>query len=68
MTIVFVTHSLHEACFLAERVLVLSQKPAKIAAEIKIDLPRVRTNALRTEMIFSEQLKKLYAAVESVQK
>lgn len=65
MTVIFVTHSLHEACFLGERILALSKKPADIAAEVAIALPKVRSNSIRTEMIFSEQLKKIYAAVNS---
>ena len=68
MTVIFVTHSLHEACFLGERVLALSKKPATISAEVMVELPKVRSNSIRTEMIFSEQLKKIYAAVNSEQK
>lgn len=65
MTVIFVTHSLHEACFLGERLLMLSKKPAVILAEVRVELPKIRSNSIRTEMIFSEQLKKMYAAVNS---
>lgn len=65
MTVVFVTHSLHEACFLGERIFALSKRPAGISNEIRIELPKTRTNSIRTEMIFSEQLKKIYAAVQA---
>ncbi len=41
-TIIFVTHNLEEAVFLGDRVITLSQKPTKIKADIKIDLPRPR--------------------------
>lgn len=61
MTVIFVTHSLHEACFLGERVITLRGKPAKVSADIKIELPRDRTNKIRTEIAFSEQLKRIYA-------
>jgi len=44
-TVLFITHNLEEAVYLAERVLVLSQKPATIKAEFKIDLPRPRNFA-----------------------
>jgi len=41
-TVLFITHNLEEAVYLAERVLVLSNKPAKIKAEVKVDLERPR--------------------------
>lgn len=41
-TAVFVTHDVEEAVFLADRVLVFSKAPAKLAADIRIDLPRPR--------------------------
>lgn len=63
MTIIFVTHSLQEACFLGERILALSSKPAQITAEIKIELPENRKNSVRTEPIFNEQIKKIYKAL-----
>jgi len=41
-TVIFVTHNIEEAVYVAERVLVLSNKPTKIKAEVKVDLPRPR--------------------------
>lgn len=41
-TVLFVTHNIEEAVYLGERVLVLSNKPAKIKDEVIIDLPRPR--------------------------
>ncbi|MBO8183097.1 MAG: ABC transporter ATP-binding protein [Archaeoglobus sp.] len=41
-TVIFVTHSIDEAVFLATRIVVLTPRPSKVAGEVKIDLPRPR--------------------------
>ena len=41
-TVLFITHNLEEATYLAERVLILTNKPAKIKTSIDVDLPRPR--------------------------
>jgi NitT/TauT family transport system ATP-binding protein len=45
---VFVTHSVGEAVFLSDRVIVLAPNPGRIHAEFRVDLPSPRTSALRT--------------------
>lgn len=41
-TVVFITHNIEEAVYLAERILILSNKPTKIKEEVIVDLPRPR--------------------------
>jgi NitT/TauT family transport system ATP-binding protein len=41
-TIVFVTHDIDESVYLADRVVVLSRSPARVVAEVSVDLPRPR--------------------------
>ncbi|MEL7568393.1 MAG: ABC transporter ATP-binding protein [Dehalobacterium sp.] len=49
-TVLFVTHNIEEAVYVAERILVLSNKPTTIKAEVRVDLPRPRS-ALDPEFI-----------------
>ncbi|HEY0607524.1 MAG TPA: ABC transporter ATP-binding protein [Herpetosiphonaceae bacterium] len=51
-TVLFVTHSLAEAAFLADRVLVLATQPGRIVADVPIALPRPRTAALLEQDAF----------------
>ena len=44
-TLVHITHNPEEAVYLADRIIVLSDRPAKIAAEIRVDLPHPRNVA-----------------------
>jgi sulfonate transport system ATP-binding protein len=41
-TVIFVTHNIEEAVYVAERILVLSNKPTKIKAEVPVNLPHPR--------------------------
>jgi len=41
-TVIFITHNIEEAVYLAERILVLTNKPTKIKADLKVDLPHPR--------------------------
>ena len=63
MTVLFVTHSNAEAAYLAERCVVLSPRPARIALDTVIDLPRERRASLRSEARFASVLGPLYEAL-----
>jgi NitT/TauT family transport system ATP-binding protein len=63
-TVLMVTHDINEAVFLADRVLVLSNRPAKIKLDLKIDLPRPREHALRYTSEFGQLANELRGAIE----
>lgn len=58
-TVVFITHSIEEAVFLADRVVMLSPRPARIAADIQVDLPRPRHIADRGSPEFTNLVNEL---------
>ena len=64
-TVVFVTHSIREAAFLSDRVLVMGQRPATIIDEVAIDLPRPRHIAMMEDEAFNRYVRHLRKAIEA---
>jgi NitT/TauT family transport system ATP-binding protein len=52
-TVLFVTHDIEEAIFLASRVLVMTARPGRIKADVAIDLPYPRHYTIKTSPEFS---------------
>jgi NitT/TauT family transport system ATP-binding protein len=62
-TVVMVTHSISEALFLADRVLVFSQRPGQIRLELRVSLPRPRLEAMRYTPEFGELVHQVRSAI-----
>src|SRR5262249_18116680 len=58
-TVIFVTHSIREAAFLSDRVLVMGRRPATIIDELTIDLPRPRHIAVTEDETFNRLVRHL---------
>jgi NitT/TauT family transport system ATP-binding protein len=58
-TVLFITHSIPEAVFLGDRVIVMTPRPGKVAEVLNIDLPRPRATALRDDPIFIGYVKRI---------
>lgn len=63
-TVVMVTHSVPEAVFLADRVLVLDRRPASIVAEIAVTLPRPRTLEMLEMPFFNTLTRRVREAID----
>ena len=64
-TIVFVTHNISEAIFLADRVVVMTPRPGRLARIFEIELPRPRTVEMTFEPDFIELIQEIKRTVES---
>jgi NitT/TauT family transport system ATP-binding protein len=67
LTLVFVTHSVFEAAFLSQRVLVMSRRPGRIVQELVIEAPSPRTADFRLTSRYQAICRELSAALEQVQ-
>jgi NitT/TauT family transport system ATP-binding protein len=64
MTVLFVTHSISEAAFLANRAIVLARRGGVIKLDRRIDLPKTRTNDLRSDARLGQEQQALFDAME----
>jgi NitT/TauT family transport system ATP-binding protein len=62
-TVLFVTHSISESVLLADRVLLMTPRPGKVAMEVPIDLPRPRSPHMRTLARFGTLVGSLQEAI-----
>jgi NitT/TauT family transport system ATP-binding protein len=64
-TIVYVTHNIQEAIFMADRVLVLSRRPGRVLASVPVALPRPRTEAMLGDPEFVATADRIWGLIRS---
>ncbi len=62
-TVLFITHDVHEAVYLADRVVVLSARPGTVKEELLVDLPRPRRQRMAAEPAFGGLVQDLLSAL-----
>lgn len=62
-TIIFVTHSVFESVYLSSRILVMTSRPGRIAADIPIDAPYPRNESFRTSGEYNGYCREVSAAL-----
>ncbi len=64
-TILFVTHSVYESVYLSSRIAVMTGRPGRIAADLPIDLPQPRRQAVRTTPEYAAACARVSAALSA---
>ena len=64
-TVLFVTHQIDEAVFLADRVFVFARRPGRLQERVEIDLPRPRTLALKRTPEFVSYVDHIWKLIEN---
>jgi len=65
-TVVFVTHSVFEAVFLSSRVVIMTPRPGRVAADCAIDLPYPRARELRTSPEYAAYCRRISGLLDRV--
>jgi len=64
-TVLFITHQIEEAVFLSDRVVVMSARPGRIMADIKIDIPRPRELHVKRTQEFQDYQEQIWQLIAS---
>ena len=64
-TILYVTHNIHEAVWMADRVVVLSRRPGRVLEIVPVKLPRPRTEAMLGEPGFVQAVGRIWTLIKS---
>lgn len=62
-TVLFVTHNLSEAVYLADRIIVFSARPGRVVDDVPVDLPRPRTFAMMSTERFGALKDRIWAHI-----
>src|SRR5204862_4681612 len=63
-TILYVTHNIHEAVWMADRVVVLSRRPGRVLEIVPVKLPRPRTETMLGEPGFVQAVERIWTLIK----
>lgn len=63
LTVLFITHDVEEAVYVSDRVLVMTNRPGRIKADIEVDLPRPRSPEMLSDPAFLEPKGRIFQSI-----
>jgi len=63
-TIIYVTHNIQEAVYMADRVIVLSRRPGRVLAEVLVELKRPRVETMVAEPVFIQATGRIWRLIK----
>ena len=63
-TIVYVTHNISEAVYMADRVIVLSRRPGRVLADLPVELKRPRVESMMGEPAFVHAVERIWSLIK----
>lgn len=63
-TVLFVTHSIEEAIYLADRVVIFTPRPARVERMIQVPFPRPRTESMKAHSLFVELRQEIWMSLK----
>jgi NitT/TauT family transport system ATP-binding protein len=64
-TVLFITHQIEEAVYLSDRVIVMSARPGRLMADIRIDMPRPRDLHIKRTQQFQDYTEEIWQLIAS---
>jgi NitT/TauT family transport system ATP-binding protein len=65
LSVLFITHDIDEAVFLSDRIYVMTARPGRIKAELKVNLPRPRTAEMMSQPAFIGMVQEIRGLIRS---
>jgi NitT/TauT family transport system ATP-binding protein len=64
-TIVYVTHNIQEAVYMADRVIVLSRRPGRVLEDLRVPLARPRTESMMADPAFAHAAERIWTLIKA---
>jgi NitT/TauT family transport system ATP-binding protein len=65
-TVLLVTHQIDEAVLLSDRIIIFTERPARVRSQVHITLPRPRSESIKSDPAFAHLVERVWSEVNRV--